>query len=230
MRVSHILGFIGLFGFVGIGCVEQQQRSRADIMRELDAKTEAAFDEQMRKASQTNHTPVIDDEYLNRYRNWELDNQRRKTEVDCFSRCLYYSGIRQKKHERLLVVRDYVRDHCRTEGTQNQGRTDKVITSEDSPTAHNRIVENEGSGKLEYRERRIDVVEIRPSWNCGKDESSEVKEVAKNYMYELPRELMWVGSCNQVKNDHSMRDVSAEVCDGWARGSLQLNDGENITK
>src|ERR1041385_5044564 len=129
-----------------------------------------------------------DEERLNREHNLSLDKKNKDTIEQCYDACLDENELRKIKWEQLQRMRETIRHLCHTTGTKFQGRSDLIETDEQrTASAHPRIVED--NGHLEYRERRVDVVEIHPKWICPNESSDEMKETSMKWMYDTPPEL-----------------------------------------
>lgn len=146
-------------------------------------------------------------EWVEMNRNAEITIADRDKKESCYRTCLEENAARYAGYQHLKEIRETVRSVCSSVGDTF------AHTSEDSPTAHNRIVENEGTGELEYRERTIHVVRISAPWKCPESASDEVKDIAAHWMHDSPPGLEQK-FCGRIKTT-AFTGIPIEVCERW---------------
>lgn len=160
-------------------------------------------------------------------RNREIDLARVKKQSTCFEECNRANGLRMDKYDQLKQDRETVKKNCSSTGTVHPGEIDIATTSEDSPSAHNRIVRDEATDKLVYLERRINVVRVKPKWTCskkflstlGEDERERVIDASENWMYDMPP-FLYQKDCSKITgNTSSFRQLPLDVCIRWTHTS-----------
>lgn len=220
MRLNIVFRLVPiLLGLVG--CVEENSQDpkipkgweptyKHKIHLEPDYRYEAEL-EQRERNRQEMLDSMVENAHLQRI-------SEHNNEV-CTYECSAENEKRLTLREELMGVRKQVEKIC-------TDRTKYMVTSEDSPTARNRIVENEVTGKLEYRERRIDVVRLDSGWDCPKklpeglgSEHFTFDDVAKHWMNDMPKKVA-IRPCGMIRDAVSMRNIDLEACLKWVHDGL----------